>query len=267
MTSSPKHAAEGDDSQHDGAHQHGAHREASAHGQSHGGNHDHGSDTNGQNPVEFWEQRYADTERVWSGKVNHTLETAVAKLPVGRSLDLGCGEGGDVLWLAARGWDALGIDLSATATSRGTAEAADRGLANARFIAADLGEWADNPAAIDGEPAGFDLVTASFFQSPVELPREKIIRRALERLTVGGSLVLLSHASAPGWAKGHGPGDFHRPDTELAMLELSADEVTTRADGTAYEVVEAAIMLRTATGPDGHEHELEDSLVVVRRQA
>nr|WP_251381740.1 MULTISPECIES: class I SAM-dependent methyltransferase [unclassified Leucobacter] len=263
VTSSPKHAAEADDSQHDGAHQNGAHREANAHG--HGGG--HGSEPSDQNPTEFWEQRYSDSERIWSGNVNRTLEAAVEQLPAGRSLDLGCGEGGDVLWLAQRGWKALGIDLSATATSRGNAELADRGIKNARFIAADLGEWADDPAAIDGEPEGFDLVTASFFQSPVELPREKIIRRALDRLTVGGSLVLLSHASAPGWAKGHGPGDFHRPEGELATLGLAATGVTTREDGKAFEIIDASIKIRRATGPDGHEHELEDSLVVVRRQA
>lgn len=222
----------------------------------------------GQHPAEFWENRYADADRVWSGKVNRTLQTAVEQLSVGRSLDLGCGEGGDVLWLAEHGWDALGIDLSTTATARGRAEAAARRLATAHFVAADLGEWAEHPEAIDGASDGFDLVTASFFQSPVELPRERIIRKALDRLTVGGSLVLLSHAAAPGWAKGHsGPKDFYRPEDELATLELSEGETTARADGTAFEVVEASIVLRNAVGPDGHEHELEDALVIVRRVA
>ena len=36
----------------------------------------------------------------------------------GTALDIGCGEGDDALWLAARGWEVTGVDLSPTAVGR-----------------------------------------------------------------------------------------------------------------------------------------------------
>ncbi len=40
-----------------------------------------------------------------------------------RALDLGCGEGGDAVWLAEHGWQVLAVDVSETALSRAAAEA------------------------------------------------------------------------------------------------------------------------------------------------
>ncbi|RAE94395.1 class I SAM-dependent methyltransferase, partial [Burkholderia multivorans] len=70
-----------------------------------------------------WEERYAGAEAVWSGEPNPSLVDVVTELDLspGRSLDVGCGEGADVLWLAARGWQAVGIDVSATAIDRARA--------------------------------------------------------------------------------------------------------------------------------------------------
>ena len=210
-------------------------------------------------PIAFWERRYAGAEPIWSGRVNAALAAVVDELEPGVSLDLGCGEGGDVRWLASRGWRATGIELSPTAVARAEAAATEVGLAaeRARFIVADLGEWADDPAEIDGGGTrGFDLVTASFFQSPVELPRERILRAAMTRVAPGGNLVLVSHAAAPSWAPGHG-GDFPSPDSELALLAPSAAE---------WETLVSEVRSRAITGPDGEPAELDDTVVVLRRR-
>lgn len=50
-------------------------------------------------PADLWEQRYASSDRVWSGLVNHALADIARTLTPGRALDLGCGEGGDAVWL------------------------------------------------------------------------------------------------------------------------------------------------------------------------
>jgi len=55
----------------------------------------------------------------------------------GRVLDAGCGTGEHTLLAAARGADALGVDMSATAIARARAKAAERGL-SARFEIADV---------------------------------------------------------------------------------------------------------------------------------
>lgn len=232
-------------------------------------------------PAEFWEQRYADAGPVWSGRVNRTLADAVVDLPPGRSLDLGCGEGGDVLWLAERGWLASGIDFSRTAVARAEQAAADRGLPPERvhFIAADLADWAERPAEVDGSPEPFDLIAASFLQSPIELPRSRVLQAAAARLATGGHLVLVTHAAPPPWvaehrgeehgggasgdgasggrATGGGPKHFHTPESELEVLAL---------DPAGWRVVVAEVREREATSPEGEPAVLQDTLVVVRRQ-
>lgn len=230
-----------------------------------------------QLPSEFWEQRYAGAGSVWSGHVNDTLAAVVGEWTPGRSLDLGCGEGGDVLWLAERGWDASGIDLSHTAVDRATQVAADRGLDNAHFIAADLGEWADSPATIDGGADPFDLVSASFFQSPVALRRTQILRAAAARVRPGGHLVVISHAVPPGGGSDH-PIQFVTVESELDALDL---------DPLTWEVLFAQTRTRAAVGTeyaegsgaehagaehanaDHHEHPphaLDDAVIVARKR-
>ncbi|GAA1937851.1 NAD(P)/FAD-dependent oxidoreductase [Microbacterium aoyamense] len=194
-------------------------------------------------PAVYWEGRYAD--RLWSGTPNRTLVDVVEGLEPGRALDLGCGEGADTIWLAERGWDATGIDISASAIARARAA-----TTRARFEVADLGSH---------RPAGdYDLVTASFFQSPVALDRARILRDAVARIAPGGRLLLISHAAPPPWsthAHAHG-GTFLSPGDELAALALDPSEWTTEL---------AEVRHRPVTAPDGTPSTLDDTVVMVRR--
>jgi SAM-dependent methyltransferase len=189
----------------------------------------------------------------------------VGDLAPGSSLDLGCGEGGDALWLAERGWRAIGIDLSATAIARARARAEKLGL-SAEFVAADLGLWVEAGEGVDGSAAPFDLITASFLQSPVALPRERILRAALSRLAPGGRLVLVSHAAPPPWARhdqaAHGAHDptrgphFIAPEDELAALGGLESE---------FAVLVAELRQREVADPQGSLAQIDDSVVVVQR--
>ncbi|HEY4558928.1 MAG TPA: methyltransferase domain-containing protein, partial [Enteractinococcus sp.] len=71
-----------------------------------------------EDPAQTWNQRYQESERMWSGKVNTGLESMVSSLEPGTALDLGCGEGADVVWLAEQGWYATGVDISSGAIER-----------------------------------------------------------------------------------------------------------------------------------------------------
>lgn len=206
------------------------------------------------NPAAFWEEMYAGSEPVWSGRVNETLAQIVADLTPGNSLDLGCGEGGDVLWLAERGWEAAGIDLSETAIRRAQAEAADRGFTHARFYAADLSQWADRPDALGGPIGPFELITASFFQSPLKLQRARILRAALTRIAAGGHLVLVSHAP-PREDASVAPSHFVTPEEELEVLGL---------DPNAWRVLVSEVRGRSAEY-NGETHALDDAVTVVQR--
>lgn len=214
----------------------------------------------------YWESRYADGDRMWSGRVNAVLADVVTSLdqqgPVGSALDLGCGEGGDVLWLASRGWRATGVDLSPTAAARGRAAAEDAGVADhVRFDAGDLATW-------DTEER-FTLVTASFLQSwPVEIPRAAILRRATRFVAPGGHLLVTAHAAPPGDL----PEElrsyrFPTPDDDLAALGVGPGEgaVAEGVDGD-WTVVTAEVRPRSVTRDDGTVHDLLDSVVLVRRR-
>lgn len=204
-------------------------------------------------PADFWEQRYASSDKVWSGHANRALVDVALTLTPGRALDLGCGEGGDAVWLAEHGWQVTGIDISpsAIARARGAAEAAGIAADRVRFVVSDLESWAD-----DGP---YDLVSACFLHSPVSLSREQILRRAAERVSSGGRLLIVSHAAPPPGSRfaEHHPEGLPQPDDEVAALDLPADQ---------WEVEIAEVRRRPATGPDGEETVLDDGVVLLRRR-
>lgn len=203
--------------------------------------------------AEFWEERYAGATAVWSGRVNQTLAELVQPLSPGSALDLGCGEGGDAIWLASRGWAVTGVDISQTAISRATAAATARDLTldQAVFVTADLTEWM---ADADAE---YDLVVASFLQSPVGLDRGHVLREAARRVAPGGHLIFISHAAPPPWMTGHRPATaFPQPEGELAELQLDVNNWLTMI---------AEIRTRVVKTPEGDQASLEDTVVMVRR--
>lgn len=207
----------------------------------------HENQPNVTDPHQYWENRYGGKGAVWTGKVNSVLAEVGGRLPVGRALDLGCGEGGDVIWLAKQGWSATGIDISQNAVRRaqGTAQAEGLSEKQARFVAGDLTDL-----GVRGE---FDLVTASFFQSPVALDRRHILRKASQLVGLGGHFLITSHAVMP-----HHPNQdsLVKPQDEVAGLALSPD---------SWELVISELRPRTHTDRDGNELELEDSVVLYKR--
>lgn len=202
-------------------------------------------------PAAYWEERYGDSERVWSGNPNHTLTAVATTLAPGRALDLGCGEGADAIWLAQQGWAVTGVDISPTAIARGQAAAAERGLGTdqVELVSHDLSTWDD-----EGER---DLVVASFLHSPVALAREEILRRSAERVAPGGHLLVIAHAAPPPWSRHHHhEHTFRSAEEEVEALALDAER---------WETVIAEPRVRTSVGPDGHEATLEDIVVLQRR--
>ncbi|WP_100811128.1 MULTISPECIES: bifunctional NAD(P)/FAD-dependent oxidoreductase/class I SAM-dependent methyltransferase [unclassified Microbacterium] len=197
----------------------------------------------------------------WSGRVNATLEAIARDLEPGRALDLGCGEGGDAIWLAENGWHATGVDLSPTAIDRARTAATARGLtARTTFVVSDLSTYTDTDTGTDPDAKtdDYDLVTASFLQSPVHLPREQILRAATELVALHGRLLIVGHAAPPAWA----PPEhmravvFPTPEGDLAALHL---------DPTRWQTLVCEVRERAATAPDGSQAVLLDSVVLVQR--
>lgn len=74
--------------------------------------------------AEFWDTRYGESTKVWSGKPNPQLVSEVSGLKPRTALDIGSGEGADSIWLARHGWHVTAVDFSQVALDRAAEHAA-----------------------------------------------------------------------------------------------------------------------------------------------
>jgi SAM-dependent methyltransferase len=139
---------------------------------------------------QYWEPFYAQGRSRWSGRPNGSLVEEVSGLQPGRALDLGCGQGGDAIWLASLGWTVTAVDVAASALEVAQRNAGAAGVADA--IA-----WERHDLAHTFPHGRFDLVAATFLHSPVELPRTAILRAAAHAVEVGGLLLIIGHVPSP----------------------------------------------------------------------
>jgi SAM-dependent methyltransferase len=119
-------------------------------------------------------------ELVTSGRL--TPET----VPPGRAVDLGCGTGANVVFLAQSGFDAVGVDFSRAAVERATKAAAVRGADRARFVVGDV-----TAESMPGAEGPFDLVVA--YNTLQDLVGEARVAMAetIRRLSRPGGVVVL----------------------------------------------------------------------------
>ncbi|MGA6165199.1 SAM-dependent methyltransferase [Amycolatopsis magusensis] len=190
--------------------------------------------------AEFWEEFYGERE-VWSGKPNALLVREVADLRPGTALDLGCGEGGDAIWLASAGWRVTAADVSETALKRAAAHAAEAGVA-------DRIDWQRHDFTLSFPDGEFDLVSAAFLHSPVagDGERNRILGQAArDAVAPGGVLLIVGHA---GEHPEHGP----LPTTAEVLDSLAlgpqwtveADEVVPRPESKAGTGLDNLLRLR-----------------------
>lgn len=208
--------------------------------------------------AEYWQNRYLENGRSWSGRVNAALEREVGGITPGTALDLGSGEGGDALWLARNGWRVTAVDIASAALSIGAS--AQLPGDDITWIAADLGTWV--------APTTYDLVTSCFLHSTVDLPREQILRQAAEAVAPGGVLVIVGHSGTPHWVDAttehhHEPVEMPTPDD--VMSSLFADNPRLSRDD--WTVLTSALVERPTTAPDGTTGSIVDSVLTLRRAA
>jgi thioredoxin reductase/SAM-dependent methyltransferase len=209
-----------------------------------------GPDTEAVDMREFWDARYSESERVWSGEPNAELAREIEDLPPGRALDLGCGEGGDAVWLAGRGWHVTASDISRVALGRGRRHAVRAGVA-------DRVDWQWHDLSVSFPDGAYDLVSAQFLHSLGGLPREDILRRAAAAVAPGGVLLVTGHSTGAPWEEDSHPGVvLPSPEEVLAELRL--------AEG-AWKVERCEDHERVQTAPDGTRAVRRDNTVRVRR--
>ncbi|MFE3096812.1 SAM-dependent methyltransferase [Streptomyces sp. NPDC059248] len=203
-------------------------------------------------PIAFWDDFYAGRPAPAEPRPNARLTETVAGLPPGDVLDLGCGEGGDTLWLARNGWRVTAVDVSAVVVERVGELARAHGLGD-RVTA----EQHDLRTSF---PRGtFDLVSAHYLHTPLDLDRATVLRTAADALRPGGLLLVVDHGSTSPWSWVQDPDIRYPGPLEVAAgLDL---------DPAVWTVERADAPRRIAAGPEGRTAEVTDHVLVVRRAA
>ncbi|GLY18423.1 hypothetical protein Kisp01_54370 [Kineosporia sp. NBRC 101677] len=196
-----------------------------------------------------WEERYRAAEPLFSGRVNPQLVDEISDLAPGSALDAGCGEGGDVFWLASRGWRVTGADFSSVVLEKNAARAAELGqeiATRTEWIHADLRTWTP--------PRGqYDLVTSHFLHQS----GQDLFRRLASAVAPGGQLLIVLHS----------PLDLEttmgRPNVPEGFW--TAEQIAAALDLDGWEVLTSEARPRPATDPEGREITIHDTVFRARR--
>ena len=136
----------------------------------------------------------------------------------GTALDVACGQGFATVWLALRGMEAWGLDVSSVAIGHAAAVARSRNVApRCRFDVADLD---------GGLPPGppVDVLLCHLFRD------RRLDRQFVDRLAPGGLLAVAALSEV-----GAQPGPYRAGRGELAAAFADLDVIAGgEADGTAW---------------------------------
>jgi len=198
-------------------------------------------------PAPFWEARYQRAGSGSTGVPGAALRQVVSELAPGTALELGCGRGDDLVWLAQEGWIVCGVEIAPTAISYARANAERAGVVErVRFEQHDLTRTF---------PEGrFDLVLTCFLAA---FPREPVLARAVDAVAPGGHLLLIDHGCRAPWMWAPEGHLFPTPTETLASLGLD----------TAWTARRVEALPRKARGPDGQTATVLDNVVLVGRRS
>ena len=130
---------------------------------------------------EFWDETWAEIEATGSGS-DEILAEHVGRLTPGRTLEIGCGIGGNAVWLAKKGWQVTAVDYSAVAIEKGRRLAEEQGV-SIDYVLADASKY---------QPTGnFDLIISVYIQLfPAQ--RASMLANMSNVLAPGGTLDMLA---------------------------------------------------------------------------
>ena len=153
-----------------------------------------------------WDARYSDEASVPKRAALPELFSKYSELfpTSGRALDVACGRGAASVWLAVRGLDVLGLDISPVALLEARRLSADAGVdERCRFELVDLDQ---------GLPPGpqADVIMCHMFRDA------RLDRPLIDRLASGGLLAVVARSQA-----GAGPGPFRAAPGELSQAFAS----------------------------------------------
>lgn len=199
---------------------------------------------------DYWESAYSEEERRWSGNPNAQLVAEASDLPVGTAIDVGCGEGGDVVWLAKQGWKVTALDFAQAALDRTREHAEQAGVADhVDYERGDLRDWSARGRT-------WDLVSSQFVHEP-DGGMVPVVKALAAAVAPGGTLLVV----------GHDPSDHEHGGPALAEARFSAEEIVSALDPAEWSSIVAETRRRVASRHLGHENvAMVDAVLVARKR-
>ncbi len=168
--------------------------------------------------AEQWDDRYSESDMVWSAEPNAFVVTLTSDLTPGAALDVAAGEGRNALWLAEQGWQVTAVDFSSVAVERGRARP---GGDRIDWQVADVTSYAPQEC--------FDLVLLCYLHLPRQAMR-RVLDHAASWVAPGGHLVVIGHA-VRNLADGvGGPSEADRLQDEELYAEAAQSLVVERLE-------------------------------------
>jgi SAM-dependent methyltransferase len=180
----------------------------------------------------MWDTRYAGDDYVYGTAPNDFLTGQLDRLPRGRALCLGEGEGRNAVFLAQQGYEVLAVDASTTGMAKARRLARERGVE----IETRVADLAVFPIA----PGQWDLIVSVFCHLPPPL-RRNVHRAAVAGLRPGGAFLLEAYTPRQLEFRTGGP-PTHELLMSLASLREELRGLTfIHAVETEREVVEGSL--------------------------
>ncbi|MDQ3632113.1 MAG: class I SAM-dependent methyltransferase [Actinomycetota bacterium] len=194
---------------------------------------------------QFWDAMYRGRDPQRPGRPHPYLVDELGAASPGTALELGCGDGANAIWLAARGWAVTAVDVSQVALDRVAAFARRAGVAShVRWERADLRDWTTTET--------FDLAAAFFLHTPLELDYPSTTRRAAEQVRADGTLLVIGHYTLPPWA--------WEPDNTDGLLSAGELASALALDDRTWSI-DVADQLARSVNYDGQQHVILDAVL------
>lgn len=129
-----------------------------------------------------YDRLYQGTGQLWGDSPGRMVRRAARVLPPGRCLDLGCGDGRNLLFLEQAGWTVDAVDLSSAALDAAHRRLGSHGMApKGSFVQSDA-------ATFRVQPGHYDLVLAYGLYHCLDDARLDVAHRRAQRALRAGGL-------------------------------------------------------------------------------
>jgi len=197
---------------------------------------------------DFWNERYAEELFAYGEAPNDFLASVAGRLPPERTLEIGCGQGRNAVFLAQRGMLVTAVDSAGVGLDRGRELAARRHV-DVEWILHDL-------ATFDPGHGCWEVIVAIFVHLPADL-RRVVHARLVEALAPGGFLVLEAYTPDQ-LARGTG-------GPPVASMLMSLDDL--RDEFVGLDFVHAEELIRPVTEGAYHTGDAAVVQIVARKPA